>query len=400
MRIFLLLFFVVSVVLAQKENPIDASDRRDKLDTILLRPRITNADTLMSLVLKNYESNHDTAKLFMNFKHESSTIIQPQKLEIDLERTPSSKAKKKAINERLVAVTNELKKKPVKDYNQHSGVYNGQDNMGLFIKLKTAYTFDKYAEYTAIDELIPKVKKALGDEISQVDEYKVRSGFLPIDKNLKLVIDTATVQHYKDKDGKERTLHRDMRSSVLSSVHRIVVGKSYENGSRVNLTNANFYEYTLIDFIQTDSVSYYEVAFKPASRKGDFEGIFHIDATDFGILYLKYGYAPKRHGQKLNLKLLLGVKFNQPIFNEEVKYKKHDSGYYYPFFVTQHTWAQMYLHRPFQLKNLRTSDKYKFDFKTDVYILTSETFSVSNAEFNEDSKGYKVEGVKKYTVLN
>lgn len=400
MRLLIILLFVTTYAVGQQDNIAEAADRRDKLDTILLRPRITNADTLMAFVRRGYEVNHNTSSLFMNFKHEKTTIVQPQILKIDLERSPSSKAKKKQVNEQLLALATELKKKPAKDYRQYTGVYNGQEQVGLYMNLQSAYSFKNYAQYTAVEELIPKLEKALGDELSTTERYKVRSGLLPVDKNLLLVIDSAQKQTYKDKNGKEHTFTIDLRSRVLSSMNRLVQGRSGEFGSRLDLFNTAFYDHEILDFVQTDSLTYYEVAFKSGSRKNKFAGTMRINAADFGIMYLKYGFAENRNGQKVNLKLLLGVKFSNPVNNEEITFAKHDSGVYYPVTISEHTWSQMYAHRPFQFKNLSNKDRSKFDFKCDAYILTYESLHISEVTVREQLKGQQLTGVKKYTTLN
>lgn len=400
MRWLIIFLFATTYALGQQYNTPDTAYRRDKLDTVLLRPRITNADTLMAFVRNSYEANHNISSLFMNFKHEKTTIVQPQILKIDLERSPSSKAKKNQVNEHLLALSAELKKKPAKDYRQYTGVYNGQEQEGLHMNLKSAYTFKNYAQYTAVEELFPKLEKALGDELSTTQRYKVRSGLLPIDKNALLLIDTAQTQTYKDKNGKVHTFTRDLRSSVLSSINSLVQGRSGEFGSRLDLLNTAFYDHEILDFVQTDSLNYYEVAFKSANRKNKFAGTMRIHAADFGIMHLKYGFAENRHGQKVNLKLLLGVKFSNPVNNEEITFAKHDSGVYYPVTISEHTWSQMYAHRLFQFKNLRNNDRSRFDFKCDAYILTYESLHISEVTAREQPKRKELPGVKKHTTLN
>jgi hypothetical protein len=400
MRLFIILFFVTTNLVAQKENPTETTDRRDKLDTILLRPRITNADTLMAFVRRGYEVNHNTARLFMNFKHEKTTIVQPQILKIDLERTPSSKTKKNQVNDQLLALANELKKKPAKDYRQYTGVYNGQARAGLYMNLQSAYSFKNYAQYTAIEELLPKLEKALGDELSKTERYKVRSGILPVDTNIMLVLDTAATRTYTDKKGKEQTYTRDKRASVLSGVNNMVQGGKDEFGSRLDLLNTDFYNYEILDFIQTDSLNYYNVAFEPAGRKNKFAGTIRINAADFGILHLKYGFAENRHGHKVNLKLLLGVKFSNPVHDVEITFAKHESGVYYPISILEHTWSQMYAHRPFQFKNLSNNGRYRFDFKCDAFVLTYETLTIAQVVEKEQPQKQRYTGVKKYTILD
>ncbi len=400
MRLLILLCCVSFKMLSQKELPLTTSDRRDKLDTILLQPRITNADTLIRLVERAYLKNVETARLHMQFKYESTVIVQPQTVDLELERTPSTKTRKNEINKRLLGLSNELIKKPIKDYKQCTGLYNGNFEMGLFMNVNSAYTFKNFASYTVVDDLIPKLEHALGGELSQIDNYKVRSGILPIDSNFKLVIDTATVRTYKDKDGKEHTYSRDLRSHLLGTINRLISGTSYEHGNRKDLLNLAHYKYDITDFVQTDSTSYYKVFFTAANRKGTFEGTMQINASDFGITHLKYGYAPGKHGQQVNLKWLLGVKFSQPVNTEEVVFNKHESGAYYPTAIKQYTWSKMYIHRPFQLKNLKNKNRYRFDVKGDAFVLTYDNLYITDVVEKEKSNKLELLGVKKYTTLD
>lgn len=402
MRLCVVSFILLMLCLSNHAYAQQITERHDKLDTIQLSQRFTNADSLMSRVNKTYDKNHNVSTLQLTFKHENSIIIKPSEVAIKLEKSPSSKARKKELNVNLAAFASQLKSKPVKEYEQHFGDFVGNIQYGQSLNLKEAYRFVNYEHYTTVKELIPNLKKALGDELSQDVDYKIRSGIFPIDKSLRLVIDTSNTQTYKDKNGVIKTFTRDMRSGVLIDLNRLVQGNLYDNNDRNAILNTDMYSYLIEDFVQTDSTQYYVVRFKPKSRKADYEGIAHIDSSDFGLLQLQYGYAKGKHGQKVNLKLLLGVKFNAPFFKETISFKKHESGVYYPEYIKRDKQSYMFVRRNFQLKNLKTKEKYRFDFMSDNQILEYEILTVSDASLHnyDKQKHMDLKGIKTYTIIN
>src|SRR5690606_16531798 len=108
----------------------------------------------------------------------------------------------------------------------------------------------------------------------------------------------------------------------------------------------------------------YIINFKPKKSRAKYTGKIYVSEADYGILKIDYAFAEGKTGEKLNLKLLLGVKYIENINKGSVIFRKNDEiNTYYPYYINKEISRYVYAHRPFKfIENGGDKDKVKFDF--------------------------------------
>lgn len=403
MRLLLLFFLFTAFAQAQVTIPNETISKRDLLDTIQIQNRIKNADTLMNRVRRAYPKNHSTDSLLLSFKLEEQMTFMPSNLEVELLRSPNGKANKASVNKRLNKMTAGFIQKPVKSYQKCLGTYSALDNKGIYIDVDEAYEIDSFNKYTTVEQIIPKVKEALGDEIDQETLYKIKSGWIPIDKSAKLEVDadTSTTYTVTLKNGEKREIKRLVGNRIMYNLTHLLSGNSNDNDNkRMNLLDPEWYDFEIDDYVVTDTSAYYIVSFQPDYRKAEYAGIMHIDAYDLAITQLDYKFAKGEKGQSLNVKWLLGMKFNEHYYSESARFERQESGVYIPTSIKKVSSYYIYIHRPVKFKENETRDVHKFDLKGEGNVEMVDQITINAVQpFEEDIKSITIKGLSKFTGI-
>ena len=122
----------------------------------------------------------------------------------------------------------------------------------------------------------------------------------------------------------------------------------------------------------------YAVSFRPRKRRSKFEGTLYVDAATFAVLKSDYQYARGREGEKVNLKLLLGVKYVENLDRGTLIFKQNTNGKYYPYYIQKEYGNYFYLHRNLKfIENGPASKKVQFDFLLEGGLRQKESLLLS-----------------------
>lgn len=397
--IFLSCFLLALLSFAQKGELKTAA----QLDTIVLKSRIINADSLMQLVRENWKENHDVTGYELDFEYiEDERVISDDAVIRQLKTRGVTKKQIQLTNQRLEVLSAHFSKNPYRVYKTNSGKVVLKENWVPVIHVNDAVNYKPIKGFTTDDQLLEMGWNALGSEIDASSVYKIKSGWFTVASSTALVVDTATTREITTDKGKKIQITTDYRRNLGNQLAHLITAKDYTTVTEsdwdfIRLKDA--YNYQIIEYVQNDTLDYYKVKFIPDHRKSKFEGIIKVDAQDYALLDIDYSYAPGKHGQKVNLKWLLGVKFNENVFKRKVLFKKSELGMYYPVKIERITKSEMYVNRPFQFIENDTKDKRKFNFKAQGIVQQSYQVKITGIRsFDEELKGTQISGPKKYTI--
>lgn len=142
------------------------------------------------------------------------------------------------------------------------------------------------------------------------------------------------------------------------------------------MAKRDIYEYTLHGTRLINGMLCYHLTFRPDKNRAKYLGELYINTDDFGLVYYNYKLAPDKSEFSLNLKWVLGIKFNSFDDGLEVLLKKSPSGTYYPQLIKRSNSSYVYVDRSLTLteNHPKRSErkKMKFNFLVEMIVSTDD----------------------------
>lgn len=220
--------------------------------------------------------------------------------------------------------------------------------------------------------------KAIKNALAILDSsstYKLKSGLFTLEDSLKVgsvIKDNSNAQKGKTKE-------------LKSQIAQIIRTNSLEENSNFDfIFEEDKYEYTIEGISYIDEDATYIIGFKPDRRSAKYSGKMYVNTSDFAVVKLAYEFAENRTGKKLNLKLLLGVKFEENAYRSTVIFKKNENDNYRLYFISQESGNYVYLNR--SLKFIRNNSSEQTDKQfLKIKLMVEQDFSAKTELFFIDN---------------
>ena len=133
----------------------------------------------------------------------------------------------------------------------------------------------------------------------------------------------------------------------------------------------------------------YTISFKPKRAKAKYTGTLHITDDSYGVLKADYSFSKGKRGSKVNLRLILGVKYIEKISSGTIIFKKNENNWFEPRYIRHEEGHYFYINRPLKfIENSSDRNKTLFNFKIEGIakhkeeLLLTSTTEISSADFN------------------
>lgn len=236
------------------------------------------------------------------------------------------------------------------------------------------------------------IKKVL-NVLDSSSTYKLKTSFFTIEDSLKVgkIIKDDT----DSKKGKT--------SDINGKVARIIKNNSLKENARLDfIFEDKGYEYTIEGISYFNDEAAYNISFKPTKRSAKYTGKMYVNTSDFAVVKLEYQFAENRTGSKMNMKLLLGIKFEENAYRSTVIFKKNENDIYNLFFISQENGNYVYLNGSLKFIRNNTAEqtdkqqlKLKFMIEQD-YRAKSELFFIDKNSL-ADASGFEV--TEEYPII-
>lgn len=228
--------------------------------------------------------------------------------------------------------------------------------------------------------------------------YKLKTGLFTIEDSLKVG------SFYKDSANPETGKTLDLRNGVANIIRNNTL---IENSRLDFIFDDKGYDYKIegISYINEDAT--YNISFKPNKRSAKYSGKMFINTSDFAVVKMEYQFAENRTGNKVNLKLLLGIKYEENNYRSTVIFKRNENDIYDLYFISQENGNYVYFSRSLKfIRNNRPEQKdtqnLKLKFmleqisnsKSELFFIDKQPLSTV-AEFKVDEE-YPVMYISKY----
>jgi hypothetical protein len=221
--------------------------------------------------------------------------------------------------------------------------------------------------------------------------YKVKTGIFKIEDSISL---KEAFDESEPSDSTELKSLKDQSLSLLKIA-------SWEPESRLlKFLDGDLYSYSFKKATYFNGNYVYALGFLPRRSRAKFSGTLYVDAISFAILKADYEYAKGREGQKVNLKLLLGIKFIENLHRGTVIFQKDFEGIYKPYFIQRQMGNYIYLHRSLKfIENSASRKKVRFDFLLEGGTRENELLLIRPASNTQSEELLAYKEPKKVPVI-
>lgn len=386
----------------------------EELGAVFIQSRAYSGEEILEKVNKNLEENYSNQSYSASVYHRNKSEIIPTKMDVETQKAKNVLDKKtlRKFNKTIDSMASASRNNKTTTYTSILGQMALEDSLKLQLdKASTLLDREKSVDMSAYST---EIYQKLARNIESSNTFHVRTGILKVGDS----VDLAKGIGKKDSDIDSvltKTLKSPLKGLVNNSTFKsskgtvsIHVGGS-TSGTYIPtefIKNTNDYTYNVEDIMILGDEFVYQVSFKP-KRKGKYEGNLYVSTSDFGIYRTEFKLAPGEKGASFNMKMLLGIKFEESDQAGVVIYQKLND-VYQPQYIQLSGKQYAFLKRSFSMKENTDSKKERIKLKIKMTLeydnayqsewLFSNTREISAEEFAsfQENLGVPEQKLSKY----
>ncbi len=374
---------------------IELADAVNRLSEVFISNKTPNADSIMAEVRRNISKNYDYDLNRYHIFRRNSESVDFENLNFEIEKASHiSKKNIEKLNADMHALSKKIRESDMvhfTDFKAELATFN-LDSSKLTVQKATKLL--DYKNDLSIEDIQQKAQNLVLTYLDTTKTYKLKTGIFKIEDSLSLKDEEFKEQHKNEFELKH--LNSDTR-------HLLKHAQFFENSFLNKITDSDLYEYTFEDITQSNNEPTYIIQFEPRRRKSKYAGKIYVSHATYAITRLDYGFYKNRHGGKLNLKLLLGVKYIANVDEGTLLFEKNDQNIYHPKYIKQNTGSYFYVSRDLKLiENSTAKHKIGLTFKIEgrntskKEMLFTQNSKLTQSEFSNIKQTEKGE----YQVLS
>lgn len=364
------------------------------LSEVFITNRNLSIEEILDSVRVNLSKNYSKLGAHRVFMRQTNNY-DLQDIDFDIAKSTNlNKSRIKRFNKSFDSLKGQFTNETSKHYKEvlFDFIKNEDSSSVAVVKATKLINKTKDLSTEAVNEKMVKTSLNLLDSSAT---YKLKSGLFTLEDSVKVGgIFNAKVNPEK---GSNKALKEQIQGLVNSSTP--------SNTSVFDfLFEDNKYDYSQEGISVIGDISAYKISFTPRRRSSKYIGYMYINTSDFAILKLDYGFAEDKKGKKLNLKLVLGVKYEENHFKSTILFKKNENSTYELQFVSLETGNYIYLNRSLkfirnkmeeeddkQILKLKFMVEQTYNDKVELFFINNETHKSL-----EYKKEYPISYISKY----
>ncbi|WP_179337491.1 carboxypeptidase-like regulatory domain-containing protein [Winogradskyella ludwigii] len=347
-------------------------DSISELSEVFVTNKQLSIEEILTNIRANISKNYKSEGTQRIFLRESKNFLLK---DFEFEIAKSSNFKKatiKEINKNFEVMSKQL-------INNKSSLYEDSLLDVLHIADSTQARVIKATKLVNLNEDLSteavngKMIKSVLNVLDSSATYKLKSGLFTVEDSLKvgkIIKDDAD-----SKKGKTNTLK--------ANIARIVKNNTLVENSKLDfIFEDKGYKYAIDGISYFNDEAVYSISFIPTKRSAKYKGKMYVNTSDFAVVKLDYEFAENRTGQKLNMKLLLGIKYVENAYRSTVIFKKNEDSIYDLYFISQENGNYVYFNRSLKFIRNNTPEQndkqqLKLEFMLEqIYKAKSELFFI------------------------
>ena len=323
------------------------------LNEVRLGGGIPEAEEIIRQVRANLGRNYPKNGSYELFYRESD-FMQWDQLELELEKASDLRWRElEEAQDNLKAFSDYIRSSQAVKFLDFNGRFQIQRDSSFLQADRVTELLDAKKDFS-MENLQARAQKIILSHLDSTRTYKVKTGLFTVEDSVSM---KGEFREGPSRDSIAVASLKGKVSEVLS------VAGLEEGGRLFEFLDGESYRYDFLKPTYFDGNYVYAVGFRPGKRRSKFSGTLYIDATTYAVLKAEYRYAEGRRGEKVNLRLLLGVKYLENRDRGTVVFRRGETGKYHPYYIHKEYGNYVYIHRNFKfIENSPSRKKVKFDF--------------------------------------
>ena len=338
----------------------------NELETVYLVANRPKVDSIVARVRRHIDKNYQANLTNHNIFYRETSYMDFKNLDFEIEK--ASHVKKTQLinaNKNLEDLTKEIIHSKTTHFTEFVGNFAFKDSSGSKLNIEKANRIINTEKDFSIDQIQKRAQNIVLKYLDTTKTYKLKTGLIKVEDSLSLQEDihvqNDTIREFEMNDLKEKT--QDI----------IKYSQFYDNSFITNILNEKLYNYVLKDITVYEDELIYVINYIPKKSKSKYTGTLYVSDESFALLKLDFQYAEGKRGKKLNLKLLLGIKYIENIHNGTIIYGKRQGNIYQPRYIKYENGNYFYINRPLKfIENSLKKNKVLFNFMIEGHIRSRE----------------------------
>ncbi len=334
---------------------IELNESINQLDEIYISNGAPNADSIIAKVKAKLAENYNFDLNQYNIFHRTTDHVDFKTLEFEIDKASDVKRKQlENVNNNLNALVNQVKNSNMVQFVDFKGKAYTLDRDSIKIEVEKATELLDAKNNFSIDNIQEKMQTIILKYLDTTKTYKLKTGLFTIEDSLSL----------KNNDSIKKNEHERQLSYLnIQTKSLLKHAQFYEDSFLNNILNTNWYDYEVKAIGTNNGELTYIISFIPKKGKAKYTGEIYVSDNTYAVTRTNYEYYKNRHGEKLNLRLVLGVKYNANVSEGTIIFEKDSSNTYHPKYINRTTGSYFFVSRPLKfIENSSNRYKVSFDF--------------------------------------
>ena len=367
----------------------------NQLNEIYISNRKPNADSIIARVKRKFSENYNVSLKTYSIFYRATDYIDFKNLHFEIDKaSQANKQQLERANSDLNTLSRDIINSKTIHFTDFKAKLHTQNKDSSKLTVTKATKLVDHKKDFSLHEVEKRAQHIVLKYLDTSKTYKVKSGLFKVE-------DSMSLKNERIKNNKKNELEvNDLKNTTIDALHKSLL---YESSFLTNILNPKLYKYTLTDIANYNDEITYIINYTPRKGKAKYTGRLFISDDNYAISKIEYAYFEDRHGSKLNLKLLLGVKYIENQNSGVIIYHKNENHNYQPKYIKQETGSYFYINRDLTLiENSKGRFKINANFKVEgngghkVELLFTSTNTITLEEFNT----IKQEKTVNYQTLN
>ncbi|WP_445385102.1 carboxypeptidase-like regulatory domain-containing protein [Robiginitalea sp. IMCC44478] len=362
------------------------------LNEVQLSNRIPDADEIIANVRDRLKVNYGLVQPTYELFYRKSEYMQFDDLDLELEKASDlNRRELEAADKELQRLGDAIIASEAKDFLDFKGLLRIDSDTASTFRMQRATRLTDSKKNFSTDKIQERAQQIILSHLDSNQTYKVKTGIFKIEDSISLK------EAFVESEPSDSTDLDNLKGQSLS----LLKIASWKPESRLRkFLDGDMYNYSFKKATYFNGNYVYALGFVPRRSRAKFTGTLYVDAISFAILKADYEYAKGREGQKVNLKLLLGIKFIDNLHRGTVIFQKDIEGLYRPYFIQRQKGNYIYLHRSLKfIENSANRKKVRFDFLLEGGTRENELLLIRPASTDQSTELTAYKEPKKVPVI-
>jgi hypothetical protein len=350
----------------------------DELGKVFLSTITPNPLEIIQKVNRNLVKNYNNENQTLNFFHRNTAYADFDRFEAKVTKASGMRKRQhEGVNKSLDSLTQNIISSNTVYFQDYLGDLMIENSKNAKLNVYKATSLVDKSNNFSLDNVQTKAQDLILKYLDTTLTYKLKTGIIKVEDSLSLK------SNDDDKDQKDENMYdvKNLKGETHGLLHD---AQTYDDSFMKKIINPELYKYEFVDVTGFNGELVYIIAFKPRKSKSKYAGTLYITDETFAVIKLDYDYGKGKRGQKVNLKLLLGVKYVENIKKGTIIYQRNADSTYAPKYINQEEGRYFYVNRPIKfIENSRAKNKVGFNFliegsarsKQELFIISKTTLN-------------------------